>query len=249
MGAEAVNSTTIKRAEGAGPVLVGSSAGLAGIDFEMLFKESMLTVVDAVPWDADLDVIRKALVKKHRGFKAPFIEKEPAKEVRKELRKLTEHAERLFKQLYPSFEATEVRTSFRPMITGPEPLHFDTYGGEAPMVTAYINVSAVPRAYGIGPSFPMLVRDEPEVMRLLVKKEGKGADLSYAIRQLTADGLPPLGEHTPRHRIELAPGAIWFFNAKTVSHEVVYGTGALGLSWECPGCGAPMQADLLKGLT
>ncbi len=248
VGTEAVNSTTIKSAAGAGPAGIHRADQLRGPDYERAFKESMLTVVDAVPWDADMVTISRALVKTHRGFKAPFIEKEPPKLVRKELRKLTEHAERLFKQLYPNFEATEIRTSFRPMITGPEPLHFDTYGGEAPMVTAYINVSAVPRVYGIGPSFPMLVRDEPEVMRLLVKKEGVGADLSYAIRQRTAEGLPPLGKDAPRHRIELAPGSIWFFNAKTVSHEVIHGTGALGISWEVPESGAPMQADLLKGL-
>ncbi len=243
-----MNSTTIRSAAGAGPVVIHRAGQLRGPDFEHAFKESMLTVVDAVPWDADMVTIRKALVKKHRGFKAPFIEKEPAKEVRKELQHLEYHARKLFTELYPNFKPTEIRTSFRPMITGPEPLHFDTYGGEAPMVTAYINVSSVPRVYGIGPSFPMLVRDEPEVMRLLVKKEGVGADLSYAIRQLTADGLPPLGEHTPRHRIELAPGAIWFFNAKTVSHEVIHGTGALGISWEVPESGAKMQADYLKGL-
>jgi len=242
-------STTLRLAAGAGPLAVHRADQLAGVDFEDAFKCASLTVIDGVMWDTGLTMIQRALVKKHRGFKAPFIEKEPAKEVRRELRRLTEQAEQLFKQLYPSFKPIETRTSFRPMITGPEPLHFDTYGGEAPMVTAYINVSAVPRVYGIGPSFPMLVRDEPEVMRLLMKRDGAGADLSYAIRQLTADGLPPLGEHTPRHRVELAPGAIWFFNAKTVSHEVVYGTGALGLSWECPGCGAPMQGDLLKGLT
>ncbi len=241
-------STTFKLAEGAGSFSVHRADQLQGFDFESAFKISALVVIDGVPWDANLDLIRTALVKTHRGFKAPFIEKEPAKPVRKELRALAFHARKLFTELYPNFNAVEERTSFRPMITGPEPLHFDTYGGEAPMVTAYINVSNVPRVYGIGPSFPMLVRDEPEVLRLLVKKEGKGADLSYAIRQLTADGLPPLGEHTPRHRIELAPGAIWFFNAKTVSHEVIYGTGTFGLSWECPGCGAPMQADLLKGL-
>jgi len=243
-----MNSTTIRNANGAGPVVIHRAEQLRGPDFEHAFKESMLTVVDGMPWDADMVTIRSALVKVHRGFKAPFIEKEPPKLVRKELRKLIEHAERLFAQLYPSFKPVETRTSFRPMITGPEPLHFDTYGGEAPMVTAYINVSKVPRVYGIGPSFPMLVREQPEVMRQLVKDEGAGADLSYAIRQRTADGLPPLGKDAPRHRVELAPGAIWFFNAKTVSHEVVYGTGAFGISWECPDCGAPMQADLLKGL-
>lgn len=240
--------TTFKPAEGAGPFVVHRADQLHGVGFERAFKESTLMVIDGMSWDADFDLIRSALVKTHRGFKAPFIEKEPPKPVRRELHKLADHADRLFRQLYPSFKPTETRTSFRPMITGPEPLHFDTYGGEAPMVTAYINVSNVPRVYGIGPSFPMLVRMQPTALQQLVWEVGVGADLSYAIRQRTADGLPPLGTGAPRHRIELAPGAIWFFNAKTVSHEVIHGTGALGISWEVPGCGAPMQADLLKGL-
>ncbi len=240
-------STTIKIAEGAGPVVIHRADQLQGVDFEAAFRESMLTVIDGVVWDADMALIRSALVAKRREFKAPFIEKEPSKEVRKQVRNLCAHAERLFAQLYPSFESVETRTSFRPMITGPEPLHFDTYGGDAPLVTAYINVSDVPRVYRIGPSFPMLVRDQPDVMRKLVKEPGS-VDLSYFIRQLTAAGLPPLGKDAPRHRVDLAPGSIWFFNAKTVSHEVVFGTGAVGISWEVPGCGAAMQNDLLKGL-
>lgn len=207
---------------------------------ENIFVGAGLLALDGTPWEADMNRIRTALVKKRREFKAPFSEKEPSKLVRKELRKLQAHAERLFAQLY-SFKPTETRVSFRPMITGPEPLHFDTYGGEAPMVTAYINVSNEPRVYGIGPNFPTLVQTHGALLRSM-----EGDDLSYALRQLTAEGKGPLGPEAPRHRVEFAPGAIWFFNAKTVSHEVIHGTGAFGISWECPDCGAPMQADFLK---
>jgi hypothetical protein len=215
-----------------------------------LFVGHGMLVLDDVAWDADMAVIRSGLVKQRRDFKAPFIEKEPRKEVRKQVRNMAAHAERLFKQLYPSFVSTKTRTSFRPMITGPEPLHFDTYGGSNPLVTAYINVSSVPRVYQIGANFPTLVAEQPELMRELMRlaAERGDADLSYVIRQRTGEGLPPLGPEAPRHRVELAPGAIWFFNAKTVSHEVVYGEGTLGVSWEVPDCGAAMQADLLKGL-
>lgn len=240
-------NTTFKWAEGAGPLTVHRADQLQTVQAEEYFRNAGLFVIDDVPWDADMRLIRTALVKKKRAFKAPFIEKDPPKLVRKELRKLQAHAERLFAQLYPSFKSVETRVSFRPMITGPEPLHFDTYGGALPMVTAYINVSSVPRVYGIGPSFPALVREQPALMHKLAG-EVTDDDVSYLIRQRTAEGLGPLGPDAPRHRVELAPGAIWFFNAKTVSHEVIHGTGAFGLSWECPGCGALMQADLLKGL-
>ncbi len=243
-------STAFKWAEGAGPLAVHRADQLQTAQAEEYFRNAGLLVVDGMPWAADLKLIRTALVKTKRAFKAPFIEKDPPKLVRKELRKLQAHAERLFAQLYPSFKSVETRVSFRPMITGPEPLHFDTYGGSAPLVTAYINVSKEPRVYGIGPNFPTLVREQPDVMRELAEIDGLLVvdDLSYSIRQCTADNRGPLGPDAPRHRVEFAPGAIWFFNAKTVSHEVIHGTGALGLSWEVPGCGALMQADYLKGL-
>jgi hypothetical protein len=217
-------------------------------DAEKIFLDSQLLVLDGTSWDADLDVIRSGLVDKRRAFKAPYLEREPKPEVRKHVRRLIDHAKWLFPQIYPHFRSVEERTSFRPMVTGPEPLHFDSYGGEAPLVTAYINVSDVPRVYKIGPNFPMLVETHPDELRALrdvAIKRGEPLDVSYALRQM--DG-GPLGPQAPRHHVELAPGAIWFFNAKTVSHEVVYGRGAVGISWEVPACGAKMQADYLKEL-
>ncbi len=244
--------TKVTFAPGLDPALIAIEMPntAAVTEIEAAFLEHRLYVLDDMQWDADIKVIRSGLVKKHRDFKAPFSEKEPAKPVRKQVRNLIAHAERLFAQLYPSFKSIETRTSFRPMVTGPEPLHFDTYGGLNPMVTAYINVSSVPRVYNIGPNFPALARDQPDLMReiALLAAERGDADLSYVIRQRTAENLPPLDNNTPRHRVELAPGAIWFFNAKTVSHEVVYGEGTVGVSWEVPGCGAQMQADILKGI-
>lgn len=230
--------------------LIVIEAGATHPHAEDVFRAHGLLVLDGVQWEADMAVIASGLIKKRREFKDPFIEKEPAKPVRKQLRNLHAHANRLFAQLYPDFVSIEERISFRPLITGPEPLHFDTYGGKNPLVTAYINVSKVPRVYNIGPSFPDLVRDQPDVMREVMAKatERGDADVSYVIRQRTTEGHPPLGKDAPRHRVELAPGAIWFFNAKTVSHEVVYGEGTFGVSWEVPGCGAEMQADILKGL-
>lgn len=208
------------------------------------FIDHCLFVIDDVPWQADLDVIRSGLIKKRRAFKSPYSEGEAAKPVRKQVRKLIEHAEVLFSKFYPDFKSIETRTSFRPMITGPEPLHFDTYGGENPMVTAYINVSNVPRVYNIGPTFPMLLQSHPDLMREVWKMAAArgDTDASYILRILSE----PLGKACPRHRVELAPGAIWFFNAKTVSHEVVYGEGTVGISWEVPDCGAKLQPALMQ---
>lgn len=229
--------------EGAAPVFGGCIGGMGGFG-EIAFLNHNMLVIDDTEWDTDLKVIRSALVKKRREFKASFIEHGPSREVNKELRRIIRHANRLFAQLYPTFNSIEERTSFRPMVTGPEPLHFDTYGGPNPMVTAYINVSTVPRIYGVGPNFPMLVRDQPAAMRRMLALSDDPADLSYVLREHPESPLVDAS----RHRVEMAPGAIWFFNAKTVSHEVIYGTGVVGISWEVPGCGAAKQADLLKEL-
>jgi hypothetical protein len=237
----------VKLAPELGPTIVHGTVDGAGPFAETVFLEHGMLVLDDVPWETDLDVLRAALVRKKRAFKAPYLEKEPAPTVRKEINRLLDHAKRLFLQLYPTFKSIEERTSWRPMITGPEPLHFDTYGGKNPMVTAYINVSAVPRVYGIGPNFPTLLKEQPSVMRWMMEEAVKrgDVDMSYVLRKHPKSPLLT----APRHRVELAPGAIWFFNAKTVSHEVIYGEGAVGISWEVPGCGAKMQTELLDALS
>jgi hypothetical protein len=216
---------------------------------EQVYLDHRMLVITGIEWEADLSVLRHGLSKKRREFKGPFRDSEPDKLLRKQLKRLGAHADRVFKTLYPNFVSVQTRPSWRPMITGPEPLHFDTYGGDAPLITSFINVSKVPRKYCVGPSFADLIVEQPNLMRELVETGTDKFDLSYLIRQRTAEGLPPLGPDTARQHIDMAPGSIWFFNAKTVSHEVVYGEGAFGISWEIPHCGAASQADLLKGLT
>lgn len=239
-------STEVKWAEGLTRDLVRVREGLTP-GAERIFLAHEMLVIDDLDWHADLGVIRSGLVPKHRAFKADYIEKPPTREVQREVDRVIEHAKQLFLVLYPDFDSIEERTSFRPMITGPEPLHFDSYGGKNPMVTAYINVSNEPRVYRISHNFQQLVDLHPDMVRAAYKERKKPEDdASYPIRMRTMAGKPPLDPNAPRHEVRLAPGAIWFFNAKTVSHEVVYGTGAIGISWEVPGCGAKLQHDILK---
>lgn len=214
-----------------------------------VFLGSQLLLLDDVDWDADLAVIRAGLSKRRRGFKAPFQEHEPDEAVARELHRLGAHADRLFAQLYPAFTPGPRRDSFRPMITGPEPLHFDTHSVGCPMVTSFINVSEVPRVYRLGHSLPQLVALWPDLIREIVRSECKSGDvedLSFRLRVRTMqDDRPPLGKTAPRHRVEFAPGAIWFFCAKTVSHEVVYGTGAMSFSWPLPNLDNPSQRNIV----
>jgi hypothetical protein len=244
VGEEAMKSV-VHFAEGLDPDIV--QAWHPSVNAEQAFIDSQMLVVDEVLWDADMSILHGALTKKRRAFKEPFNEGAPKREAQEQIGRTTAHATRLFKALYPGFKPIMERVSWRPMVTGPEPLHLDTTHNDAPLVTAYINVSPEPRVYNIGPNLPMLLRDHPKDMKALFEKSrapGKPLDVSYALRQILPDG--PLGSKTPRHRVELAPGAIWFFNAKTVSHEVIFGRGAIGISWECPGCGAKSQAELFK---
>jgi hypothetical protein len=251
--AQAVSGSSVSWAEGLSQDII--QIGGYGHDHSAMAAEFFLShwlfVLDGVPWEADLEVIRLyGLVKKARAFKAPYLERDPAPVVQREVDRVIEHAMRLFPLLYPTFEHSgRIATSFRPMVTGPEPLHFDSYGGKHPLVTAYINVSNEARVYRIGHNFAQLAQLHPGMVKAAYAERRKPEDdASYPLRMRTQKGQPPLGPNAPRHEVRLAPGAIWFFNAKTVSHEVVYGTGAIGISWEVPGSGAQLQHDILKGL-
>lgn len=212
-----------------------------------VFRRAELLVIDGIDWGCDMAVVQSGLTPQRRAFKSPFRVDPVAPEVWKELDLIDAQVDRVFAQLYP-FRDAKRSGSFRPMITGPEPLHFDTYGDPVVPITAFVNVSAVPRKYCISHSLPSLIRRQPKAMRMVVGEcRGKVDDLSYQIRVRTVAGKPPFGRDAPRHRLDLAPGSIWFFNAKTVSHEVVYGEGAMGYSWAVS-TGAATQAELVAKL-
>lgn len=216
-----------------------------------IFLSSRTLVIDGTAWEADMDALRAALIPNRRKFKAPFVSGPPGAALQAELMRLGAHADRLFTELYPDFKPGPRRDSWRPMITGPEPLHFDTYSMEWPMVTSFVNVSGAARVYCLGPSLEELVSGERELMRRIYRDEcsGKADNLSFRLRRRTDDGRAPLGSEALRARAEFAPGAIWFFSAKTVSHEVVYGEGAMSFSWPLLNSSKPLQADICKALT
>ncbi len=191
-----------------------------------------------------MEEIRRGLIDRRRKFGEPFHVPDEVNASLPAMDAIAMKADDLFRDLYP-FPCVPRKYSFRPMITGPEPIHFDTDDAPQPVVTAFINVATSPRTYRIGPTFSDLVREQPEQMREVICN---GGNTSYAIRGRTINDDPPLRAHGPAHRVDFAPGAIWFFNAKTVSHQIVHGTGAIGRSWLLPPGSAPMQADLLREL-
>jgi hypothetical protein len=246
-------TTTIKHSPALTPSLIRLHSGVEAAlrdDPPRCYLDHQILVIDDVQWQADLGVIRAGLDPRRRAFKAPFIERSPSAQVKEEVRNVLTHAAMMFSALYPDFEVVPGagHESFRPMVTGPEPLHFDTYGGK-PMVTAYINVSDEPRVYRLSYNFQQLADKHP-TMLLAAWGERKAPidDASYPLRRRTERGLPPLGPNAPRHEVHLTPGAIWFFDAKTVSHEVVHGTGAVCIGWEVPNCGSRTQRDILQSI-
>jgi hypothetical protein len=214
---------------------------------ERLFLQHQLLVIDGIDWGEPLRVIQqRGLEGKSRAFKDPFISGKPAPDVQDAVVEILRTINELYPLLY-RWKPTIAHSSFRPMITGPEPLHYDSYGGEHPLVTAYMNVSNEPRTYCISYTFEQLLAEHrTATLDAFKHRKRPPDDASYPLRMLTQKNAGPLGPLAPRHTVHLAPGAIWFFNAKTVSHEVVYGAGAIGIGWEVPDSGAVMQRDSIK---
>lgn len=226
--------------------LCGSIQQAVALVPSALFSQAHVLVIDDIPWRASLDVIRTGLDAQHRKHKAPWATHAPAANVAAELEALVAEVQTLFGQLYPTSTAVWFKSVFRPMITGPEPLHFDTYEeDDGPRVAAFLNVSSVPRIYNVGATLYQLVERDHRFIRALWDGVPEHDNFSLYLRKRGSKGLPPLDPSAPRHRVEFAPGAIWFFNAKTVSHEVIYGEGALSCHWLVPGM-AELQSAIIQ---
>lgn len=217
----------------------------ADCPLNMHFCAGHFAIIDDLEWPG-LEAVRAGLIRERRAFKSPFHPPIMPTEVMRGYNAMVKAADALVHQMLPE-RREEALASFRPMITGPEPMHFDSYDAPVSTLTAFINVATTPRIYRIGPTFEHLATTQPKVMKHLAS-EKKVHGLSYSIRQLTVANQPPLPASSDAHDVAFAPGAIWFFNGKTASHEVVHGEGAVGISWALPDSLAPTQEALLKRL-
>jgi hypothetical protein len=215
---------------------------------QVLYAAAEFLVVDNYPWKADFELLRSGIDNTVKPFKAPFNDKPVPKEITNEVARLWLEADELFARLYPKFIATDLQGSYRPMVTKNEPMHFDTRPAapDIPFVTSFINFATTPRHYCIGPNLYWLCQHYPKLMAQIWQASKPKADVSFELRVRTMKDKPPLDSKAPKHKVALAPGAIWFFDAKTVSHEVVYGEGAIARSWTVPFCGALQQPQILK---
>lgn len=140
--------------------------------------------------------------------------------------------------------------SYRPLITADEPLHYDTYDvpcGEISLMSV-LNFDVRPRVWNIGPSFREICRDSAPEIEDILKKKKPGESASVPIRTAGLKGYGPLKEGTPRHHLEFAPGAVWYANPKTISHQIVYGGGAHFQQWNIPVTDCRCQACTFEKL-
>ena len=109
------------------------------------------------------------------------------------------------------------------MVSGPEPLHFDTFyrSGHIP-ITSYLNFSSRSREYGIS----------HDLQRALSGWQGEWEPAQTVVRwrHLGIEGTGPLGG-APCHSLSVAPGSILIFDPKTTAHELRCGDGVLCYTW------------------
>lgn len=210
-----------------------------------LFCNSGFMVLDGTTWDG-LAQARTGIIREHRKFGASFHPDDIAPSAVAGINLMVAQVESLVARLFLE-PKSDKHSSFRPMLTGPEPMHFDVYKAPLPILTCFVNIAETARVYRIGPTFGRLIETHPKAMRYIASQCDEHG-MSYRIRDLTMAGLPPMPKDGPAHEVALAPGAIWFFNGKTVSHEVVYGEAALGISWELPESKAHSQQGLMRAI-
>ena len=191
-----------------------------------------MLVIDNYPWPVDLRSLQKFQEKRRRKFDDAF-SVSASQEAGEARRIFSDEIDRIFEMLYGHYyRPIEKRNSYRPGVTEGEPMHFDSQYLEGTIfITSYFNFSVRPRKYAVSHTFPWLVQSRPKATR---KSAGLSLDPRSSmvnIRAAALRGDPPLGKGVPRHRVWFASGSIWFFNPKMISHQVLFGDGALGHSW------------------
>lgn len=211
-----------------------------------LYEGGGVIIVDNAADEQILSGLREGLTNERRKFKEKFNQGFPTAEgfrlaYSEVSRRMTEITRMLFGYQLPSTSAR----SYRPMITENEPLHYDTYEVECGKMSlmSVLNFDVRARVWKVGPSFRDICRDSREEVEDILKTKHPGESPSIPLRSAGLRGTGPLKPGTPLHEIEFAPGTVWYANPKCVSHQIVYGGGAVFEQWtidvsecECQAC-------------
>lgn len=194
-----------------------------------------IVVVDGVFDEPTLNGLREGLSDQRRKFKDRF--NSGVLPTTTTFKEAYEHAidliPRLTQKLFGYGLGENGDLSYRPMITENEPLHFDTYPVECGLTSlmAVANFDVGPRVWRVGPSFREVCRDHRDEVEDILKDRAPGESPSVWLRAAGLRGVGPLREGTAVHEIEFAPGSVWYANPKTISHQIVFGNGALFEQW------------------
>lgn len=219
-----------------------------------IYNRPGVIVVDNVIGEPILAGLREGLSSHRRKFKEKFNHGLPSSESFKlaysdAILRITELTRKLFGYELPRVSAP----SYRPLITENEPLHFDTYDVECGKMSlmSVLNFDVRPRVWKVGPSFRQICRDSGKEVEDILKNKHPGESPSVPLRSAGLRGTGPLKGGIRLHEIEFAPGAVWYANPKTVSHQVVYGGGACFEQWtlDAPNCGCQSCIIEELGLT
>lgn len=203
-------------------------------------------IVDGVFDDSILDGLREGLSDQRRKFKDKFNHGLPASETFKSAYyEVGVRIRALSKALFGFDFPEKGNRSYRPMITENEPLHFDTYTVECgqSVVMSVLNFDVAPRVWNVGPSLREVFRNNLDDVTKMLSELAPGESLNMRLRDAAMRGIGPLRSGTPVNKIQFAPGAVWYANPKTLSHQVIYGGGAQFETWtldaaacQCPKC-------------
>jgi len=195
-----------------------------------------IVAVDNAVGEDVLAGLREGLTFDRRKFKDKFnqgIPKTPTfVAARNEAaRRITALARALFGYTLPDYTGADM--SYRPMVTENEPMHFDGYMvecGKTPLMSI-LNFDVLSRFWQVGPSFNELCKKEKKYITKVLNRLRDPYEVHQELRGFGMKGGGPLGPGEPVHRVEFAPGTIWFANPKTIAHQIVYGNGALFVTW------------------
>ena len=131
--------------------------------------------------------------------------------------------------------------SFRPLLTIDEPLHYDTYDvpcGKTSLM-GVINFDHMDRVWHVGPSLETLVSNNSEYIIETKNNLKSNESFMVKIREDGKKGVGPLANVPNIKRIGFTENTLWFANPKAVSHQILYGGGALFAQWviDEPKCG------------
>lgn len=220
-------------------------------EMRRIYAQPGIIVVDNVMGEPILTGLREGLSDYRRKFKENFNFGRPETESFKlayspAVERITELTRMLF-----GYDLKDGGTmSYRPLITTDEPLHYDTYDVECGQMAlmSVLNFDIRPRVWNVGPTFREICRDSAADIEEILKKKKPGESPSVPIRSAGLKGFGPLKAGTPLHRIEFAPGAVWYANPKTISHQIVYGGGAHFQQWNIDVSDCACQACVFEEL-